>query len=64
MFAGVSQIFTSLGAAAETVGNALNASLSELARKAEVLMSVLWEININASYTTASNWWSGALRWK
>ncbi|KAG9048459.1 hypothetical protein FS837_012833 [Tulasnella sp. UAMH 9824] len=49
MFAGVSKILLSeLNAAAETVGNALDASLSELARKVEVLMSVLWE-NINTT---------------
>ncbi|KAG8929017.1 hypothetical protein FRC01_005056, partial [Tulasnella sp. 417] len=49
MFAGGSNILMSkLTAAAETVGNALDASLSELARKVEVLMSVLWE-NINTT---------------
>ncbi|KAG9018995.1 hypothetical protein FRB90_007375 [Tulasnella sp. 427] len=50
MFAGGSNILMSkLVAAAETVGNALDASLSELARKVEVLMSVLWEdINTTA----------------
>ncbi|KAG8979124.1 hypothetical protein FRC05_009334 [Tulasnella sp. 425] len=44
MFAGGSNILMSkLTLAAETVGKALDASLSELARKVEVLMSVLWE---------------------
>ncbi|KAG8902263.1 hypothetical protein FRC00_014088 [Tulasnella sp. 408] len=48
-FVGVSKILLSeLDAAAETVGNALDASLSELARKVELLMSVLWE-NINST---------------
>lgn len=49
MFAGGSNILMSkLATAAETVGNVLDTSLSELARKVEVLMSVLWE-NINTT---------------
>ncbi|KAG8929016.1 hypothetical protein FRC01_005055 [Tulasnella sp. 417] len=49
MLAGGSNILMSkLGIAAETVGIALDAPLSELARKVEVLMSVLWE-NLSTS---------------
>ncbi|KAG8902264.1 hypothetical protein FRC00_014089, partial [Tulasnella sp. 408] len=49
MFAGGANILMSkLAIAAETVGKALDDSLSELARKVEVLMSVLWE-NINTT---------------